>query len=325
MLSRVAHSIYWLTRYVERAENVARFVDVNLNLLMDSPVGTAGQWDPLISVSGDRALFQTLYNGEATAKNALNFLTFDRRCPNSIISCVRAARENARSVRETISSEMWEQLNAFYLMVEDAAKAATITDIGELCAFYAEVKMASHRFAGVMNATQSWNESWHFGRLGRLLERADKTARILDVKYFLLLPSPQEVGTPLDNLQWIALLRSASAYEMYRKAQRKISPASVASFLILDPYFPRSIKFCLHRAEDSLRSIIGFDNKSMASQRALGKLRAEIDYGTIDEIFQGGLHEFLDNLQQRLNQVGDCIYTDFIAIPQPSSVLSQAQ
>ena len=325
MLSRVAHSIYWLTRYIERAENVARFVDVNLNLLMDSPIGTAGQWDPLISVSGDRALFQTLYDGEATSKNALNFLTFDRRCPNSVISCVRAARENARSVRETISSEMWEQLNAFYLMVEDAAKTVTISDIGELCTFYAEVKMASHRFAGVMSATQSWNESWHFGRLGRLLERADKTARILDVKYFLLLPSPQEVGTPLDNLQWIALLKSASAHEMYRKTQRKISPASVASFLIFDAHFPRTIKFCLHRAEDSLRSIIGSEDSSMASQRALGRLRAEIDYGTIDEIFQLGLHEFLDDLQRRINQVGDCIYTDFIAIPQPSPVLSQAQ
>lgn len=325
MLSRVANSIYWLTRYIERAENVARFVEVNLNMLMDSPVGTAQQWDPLISVSGDRDLFQTLYNGEATSANALNFLTFDQRSPNSVISCVRAARENARSVRETISSEMWEQLNAFYLMVEDAAKAATLTDIGELCAFYSEVKMASHRFSGVMNATQSWNESWHFGRLGRLLERADKTARILDVKYFLLLPSPQEVGTPLDNLQWIALLKSASAYEMYRKTERKISPVSVASFLILDPHFPRSIKFCLHRAEDSLRSIAGSQENSLASQRALGRLRAEIDYITLDEIFQDGLHEFLDNLQRRINQVGGCVYTDFIAIPQHSPTLSQAQ
>ena len=212
MLSRVADSIYWLNRYIERAENVARFVDVNLNLLMDSPVGTAQQWEPLIAVTGDRAKFLERYD-QATAENVLHFLTFDENSPNSIRSCVRAARENARSVRETISSEMWEQVNAFYLQVEDAAKASDIKDTHD---FYAEVKMASHLFAGVMDATLSWNESWQFGQLGRFLERADKTARILDVKYFLLLPSPQEVGTPLDNLQWIALLKSASAYEMYQ-------------------------------------------------------------------------------------------------------------
>ncbi|MEL6605841.1 MAG: alpha-E domain-containing protein [Cyanobacteria bacterium J06614_10] len=320
MLSRVADSIYWLNRYIERAENVARFVEVNLNLLMDNPVGIAQQWEPLIAVTGDRQLFQTLYD-EATAERVLSFLTFDERSPNSILSCVRSARENARSVRETISSEMWEQVNAFYLQVEDAAKTK---DTQDSYAFYSEVKMASHRFAGVMDATLSWNESWHFGQLGRLLERADKTARILDVKYFLLLPSVQEVGTPLDNLQWIALLKSASAYEMYRKVEHIISPAGVAKFLVLDPHFPRSIKFCLKWAEDSLSQIAGaaIDTPPLSSQRALGRLRAELSYVTLDEIFQQGLHEFLDNFQLQLNQVGDCIYSDFIALPEPSALSS---
>ncbi|MEL6158119.1 MAG: alpha-E domain-containing protein [Cyanobacteria bacterium J06623_5] len=318
MLSRVADSIYWLNRYIERAENVARFVEVNLNLLMDNPVGVAQQWEPLIAVTGDRQLFQTLYD-EATAERVLSFLTFDERSPNSILSCVRSARENARSVRETISSEMWEQVNAFYLQVEEAAKAK---DTQDSYAFYSEVKMASHRFAGVMDATLSWNESWHFGQLGRLLERADKTARILDVKYFLLLPSVQEVGTPLDNLQWIALLKSASAYEMYRKTEHIISPAGVAKFLVLDPHFPRSIKFCLKWAEDSLSQIAGaaIDTSPLSSQRAIGRLRAELSYITLDEIFQQGLHEFLDNFQLQLNQVGDCIYSDFIALPEAATL-----
>ncbi|MEL6468835.1 MAG: alpha-E domain-containing protein [Cyanobacteria bacterium J06623_4] len=320
MLSRVADSIYWLNRYIERAENVARFVEVNLNLLMDNPVGITQQWEPLIAVTGDRQLFQTLYD-EATAERVLSFLTFDERSPNSILSCVRSARENARSVRETISSEMWEQVNAFYLQVEDAAKTK---DTQDSYAFYSEVKMASHRFAGVMDATLSWNESWHFGQLGRLLERADKTARILDVKYFLLLPSVQEVGTPLDNLQWIALLKSASAYEMYRKVEHIISPAGVAKFLVLDPQFPRSIKFCLKWAEDSLSQIAGaaIDTPPLSSQRALGRLRAELSYVTLDEIFHQGLHEFLDNFQLQLNHVGDCIYSDFIALPEPSALSS---
>jgi uncharacterized alpha-E superfamily protein len=326
MLSRVANSIYWLNRYVERAENVARFVDVNLNLLMDSPVGMSSQWDPLVSVSGDRALFDQLYDAQASSENVLHFLSFDQRSPNSILSCVRAARENARAVRETISSEMWEQTNAFYLMVEEAANTDVAQDIQSLCAFYSEVKMASHQLSGVANATSSWNESWHFGQLGRMLERADKTARILDVKYFLLLPSVKEVGSPLDNLQWIALLKSASAYEMYRKCERKLSPDSVTRFLILNPHFPRSIKFCLHQAENSLAHITGYDkDKSRSSQRTLGRLHAEIEYITLDEIFQTGLHEFLDSLQLKLNQIGDCIYADFIAIPASPLALSQTQ
>lgn len=320
MLSRVADSIYWLNRYIERAENVARFVEVNLNLLMDNPIGATQQWEPLISVTGDRTLFAKLY-GEPNAHNVLNFLTFDSQSPNSILSCVRSARENARSVRETISSEMWEQINAFYLMVEAAAKDRP-DDIREVNDFYAEVKMASHRFTGVMNATASWNESWHFGQLGRLLERADKTSRILDVKYFLLLPSAKAIGSPLDNLQWIALLKSASAYEMYRKVEQNISPTNVARFLIFDPHFPRSIKFCLSRAEESLRKIARTDEaQTLPSERALGRLRAELEYVTFEEIFQQGLHEFLDKLQGDLNQVGDRIYTDFIAT-QPSTLLS---
>ena len=322
MLSRVADSIYWLNRYIERAENVARFVEVNLNLLMDNPVGVAQQWEPLIAVTGDRDLFKDRYE-KATADRVLDFLTFDTSSPNSIRSCVRAARENARSVRETISSEMWEQVNAFYLQVEGAAKEK---DSRDSYAFYSEVKMASHRFAGVMDATLSWNESWHFGQLGRMIERADKTARILDVKYFLLLPTAQEVGTPLDNLQWIALLKSASAYEMYRKTEHTISPAGVAKFLILDGHFPRSIKFCLKWADDSLSQISGFSGQDpITSKRALGRLRAELEYTTLDEVFQQGLHQFLDNFQLKLNQVGDFVYTDFIALPEttpPQAVVS---
>ncbi|MEO1620024.1 MAG: alpha-E domain-containing protein [Cyanobacteria bacterium J06632_3] len=321
MLSRVADSVYWLNRYIERAENVARFVEVNLNLLMDNPVGVAQQWEPLIAVTGERELFLSRY-GEVTPDNVLNFLTFDCDSPNSIISCVRSARENARSVRETISSEMWEQLNAFYLMVEDAAKNKP-EDIRDIQDFYAEVKMASHLFVGVMNATASWNESWNFGRLGRLLERADKTSRILDVKYFLLLPSAKAVGSPLDNLQWIALLKSASAYEMYRKVEHTITPASVARFLVFDSHFPRSIKFCLTHAERSLKRIVGpSEEQAKPSERALGRLRAELEYVTFEEIFQQGLHEYLDGLQQKLNEVGNLIYTDFIAIP-PSTQQSQ--
>jgi len=312
MLSRVADSIYWMNRYVERAENVARFVDVNLNLLMDAPIGVQQQWDPLVVITGDQTRFQERY-GDATADNVLRFLTFDRDYPNSIISCLRAARENARSVRETISSEMWEQVNAFYLMVKEAADNGSLSD---LHSFFPEVKLASHLFAGIMDATMAHNEGWHFGQLGRLLERADKTARILDVKYFILLPEVSDVGSPLDDLQWIALLKSASAYEMYRKCQYRITPIGVTNFLILNREFPRSIQFCLLQAEESLHHIAGTVTGTWhtGSQRALGRLRSELDYTTIDEVVQAGMHEFLDNLQSRLNDVGHKIFDDFFSL-----------
>jgi uncharacterized alpha-E superfamily protein len=312
MLSRVADSIYWMNRYVERAENVARFVDVNLNLLLDAPLGVEQQWEPLTVTTGDRDLFQERY-GSATAENVLRFLTFDKDYPNSIISCLRAARENARSVREVISSEMWEQVNAFYIMVNEAADTGSLAD---LHIFFPEVKMASHLFAGVMEATMAHTEGWHFGRLGRLLERADKTARILDVKYYILLPSVQAVGSPLDDLQWIALLKSASAYEMYRKCQYRITPRGVTEFLILNRDFPRSIQFCLLQAQESLHCISGTPAGTWRkdSERALGRLRTELDYLTVDEITQQGLHEFLDQLQTRLNVVGEKIFSDFFAL-----------
>ncbi|MBD2230913.1 alpha-E domain-containing protein [Phormidium tenue] len=317
MLSRVADSIYWLNRYVERAENVARFVDVNLNLLLDAPPGMEQQWEPLVRTTGDQALFKARYE-DASAENILRFLTFDREYPNSIISCLRSARENARSVREIISSEMWEQVNSFYLMVNEAADGGLLS---ELHNFFPEVKMASHLFAGVMDATMAHTEGWHFGQLGRLLERADKTARILDVKYYILLPSVTDVGSPLDDLQWIALLKSASAYEMYRKCQYRITPRGVTEFLILNREFPRSIQFCLIEAERSLHQISGTSMGTWrtGSDRALGRLRSELDYLTIDEITQRGLHEFLDDLQTRLNTVGEQVFSDFFAL-KPASL-----
>ena len=312
MLSRVADSIYWMNRYVERAENVARFVEVNLNLLLDYPFGLTQQWEPVVITTGDLDVFRDRY-GEATAENVLKFLTFDADYPNSILSCLRSARENARSVREIISSEMWEQVNAFYLMVQAAAQQGSLSDVHT---FYPEVKMASHLFAGVMDATMSHNEGWHFGKLGRLLERADKTARILDVKYFILLPSVKDVGSPLDDLQWIALLKSASGYEMYRKCQHRITPQNVIEFLILNREFPRSIQFCLLEAEQSLCKISGTaaGTWQTPSDRALGRVRSELDYITIEEIMQQGIHEFLDSLQRRINHVGDQIFTDFFAL-----------
>jgi uncharacterized alpha-E superfamily protein len=320
MLSRVADSIYWLNRYVERAENIARFIDVNLMLLLDALPDAAQQWEPLVLTTGDLPLFQASY-GEATADNVIRFLTFDTRYPNSILSCLRSARENARSVREIISSEMWEQVNAFYLMVNEADQSKHVMELSD---FFHQVKLSSHLFAGVMDATMTHNESWHFGQIGRRLERADKTARILDVKYFILLPSLRYVGSMLDNIQWMALLKSASAYEMYRKRGGRLCPTAIAEFLILDPEFPRSIRSCVTRVERSLHEIMGtpIGTWTTTVERTMGKLRTDLDYLTIEDVIQVGLHETLDDLQLRMNLVAGSIGETFFEFESPPIALS---
>ena len=313
MLSRVANSVYWMNRYIERAENVARFVDVNLHLILDLPAGSDEQWQPLINTTGDQELFAQRYK-KATRENVIHFLTFDAEYDSSIFSCLRAARENARSIREIISSEMWEQANRFYLMVTDpAAKDRALFSPSE---FYNAIKMASHLFSGLTRNTMSHTEAWHFGRLGRLLERADKTSRMLDVKYFILLPTPSDVGTPLDDIQWSAVLRSASAFEMYRKRHGRIAPQSVVEFLLLEPTFPRSVRFSLEAAERSLHAISGAPmgrHRNVAEQR-LNQVCSELDFTDAKTIMKTGLHEFLDSLQTKLNLVGDGIFDTFFAI-----------
>ena len=256
--------------------------------------------------------FKSRY-GEPHQKNVIQFLTSDLENPNSIMSCLMVARENARSVREIISSEMWEHVNKFYLFVKDAIENnVPLTDPYQ---FYGEIKRSAHLFAGIMEATMSHGEGWNFGRMGRFLERADKTSRILDVKYFILLPNIKDVGTPFENIQWAAVLKSASAFEMYRKTWRRIFPVQVANFLIFDSLFPRSIYYSIVHAQRSLHNITGtvLGAYTNSSEKLMGKLRSELDYTEIDDIMSSGLHEFLDNMQSRLNEIGMAVFNDFIA------------
>jgi uncharacterized alpha-E superfamily protein len=320
MLSRVAESIYWMSRYFERAENVARFLDVNFRLMLDLPSGMAVQWEALVRITGDYEPFLKRYKS-ATRETAIQFLTFDTENTNSILSCVRAARENARSVRESISSEMWEQLNRIYFRVGDAATR----DLDAPEEFFEEVRLASHLFIGLTDTTMSHNEPWHFARLGRALERADKTSRILDVKYFILLPSITDVGTPLDEIQWTAVLRSASALQVYRQQYGRVSPPRVVEFLVLDPEFPRAMHFCLRRADESLHAISGTPQGSFrnAAEQKLGQLRAELDFTRVSDIMRTGVHEFIDDFQIKLNGIGTAIHDTFFAMRPIQSLQSQ--
>jgi uncharacterized alpha-E superfamily protein len=299
-----------MCRYIERAENVARFISVNLNLLLDLPLEEGHQWQPLIAITGDRDQFDQQYDS-CTQENTIKFLTFDRDYPNSIISCLQSARENARSVREIISSEMWEQLNRFYIEVKEAENSGFAQN--DPHKFFMMVKMRGHMFTGLLYSTMSHSEAWHFARMGMMIERADKISRILDVKYFMLLPEAEYVGAPYDNIQWAAVLKSVSAHDMYRKIFHRITPKQVADFLIFDTEFPRSIRHCIANALSSLHKITGTPQGAVQNraEKILGRLQADLDYADIDEVLEFGMHEYLDSLQVRLNQVGEEISATF--------------
>src|SRR5215467_5067790 len=322
MLSRVADALYWMSRYVERAENVARFIDVNTWLSLDLPEGYEEQWSPLISTTGDDALFHELYQ-TLFRKDVVTFLSFDIRNPNSILSSISAARENARLARQYITLEMWEQINRFFFTIQNAARSAT-RGSAPVQEFFSEVSTASHLFLGTLYATMSHNEGWHFCRLGHFIERADKTSRILDTKYYLLLPSVDTVGTPYDDIMWAAVLRSTSGFEMYRKRYQQISPDRIVEFLVLDRDFPRAIHSCIITADASLHAITGTPSNSFhnTAEQLLGRVGAELNYIQVEEIIGRGLHEFLDGLQIRLNLVGDAIYNSFFAL-QPVPLVQQ--
>jgi uncharacterized alpha-E superfamily protein len=309
LLSRVADAVYWMGRYIERAENVARFIAVNQNLMLDTPRGYGSQWQPIVDTTGDRAAFLGRY-GVDTQENVVKFLAFDLENPNSISSCVLAARENARSVRETISSEMWEQVNSLYLLMNMESRKPMPEVLPEFCQL---VRTACHLFQGITEVTMSHNEAWHFIRLGTSLERADKTTRILDVKYFMLLPSLKDVGTPFDDIQWAAVLKSVSGFEMYRKRYGRISPDRIVEFLLLDGDFPRAVRHCVGLADQSLHAITGTPPGafSCASEQRLGILRSELDYAQVEPIIRSGLHEFFDALQAKMNRIDECILGDF--------------
>ncbi|MFT4032944.1 MAG: alpha-E domain-containing protein [Siphonobacter sp.] len=313
MLSRVANSIYWMNRYVERAENYARFVDVNFNLMLDLPPNVEEQWEPLIIATADSPVFYENYDNPSR-ENIIFFMTFDPQNPNSILSCLQYARENARTVRESISREMWEQLNALYWKVKVAASQSQSWEMHHFQDFYLEIRLGCQTFYGIIDCTISRTEGWHFGKLGCMLERADKTTRFLDVKYFTLLPDVDTVGSPLDLLLWSSVLKSVSAYNMYRQRFNKVLPAHIVEFLILERTFPRSVLHCLKRAESSLYEISGGNVGSTYNNDAehtISKLRSEVEFMDIEDLFDVGLHEFLDTFQSKNNAVGSAIFETY--------------
>ncbi len=301
---------------MERAENIARFIDVNLQLSLEQSVDPDAPWQALVAVTGAAEDFEKRYD-HANRQNVMRFLTLDREYPSSIARCVAAARDNARTVRDVIPYEMWQQINAMNIMVNQAADDAIRED--QPVGFYRAVKEASLLFAAITDATMSHNVAFEFSKLGRLLERADQTSRVLDVKYFLLLPKPDDVGGAMDVVQWAAMLRSVGALEMYRQVHGIITPRCVAEFLMLDPQFPRSVTHCLVQTEGCMANLVGPGSRhTVEAQRQLGRLRSQLQFGEIDEIIDRGMHQYIDDLQNQLNHIDSAINTAFFEFTPPT-------
>ena len=315
MLSRVADSLYWMSRYMERAENDARLLDVNLQLLLDlgGEAEAMQHWAPVIASLEETSLFDSLY-GTADEASVTEFLTLQKKNPNSIISCLTLARENARTTREQISSEMWEEINRLYLFVQsDAAPKLLLASPHE---FFKRVITGSHLFQGVTASTMTHGEGWDFIRIGTLLERADCTSRILDVKYHILLPTGEDIGGNVDTIQWMAVLKSCSGLEAYCKLYvSQVAPWKVAEFIITDQEFPRSIRYCVDSLDNALHRISGVDESRYANEaeRLSGRLRSDLDYVTIGEVFEFGLHEYLIEVQERLVEVNNAMHATYCA------------
>lgn len=323
MLSRVAESMFWMSRYIERAENTARLLDVNFHLLLDlnkvSDIDAQTYWDSLLEVTTGRERFHNQYE-QCNAETVTDYMVFNRDNPNSIYSCVAMARENGRSIIETISSEMWEQVNNLYHFVRNTDEPTVKNDP---YSFYQTIKNGSHIFQGITDSTLSHNEGWEFVQAGRYLERADNTARLIDVKYGLLQPQAENsVYQDLpdyesaDIIQWMAVLKSCSALEAFRKVYgARIDPHTILRFLVLDTHFPRSIYFAVSSMQGALWRISGSARRKYTNNvdRLVGKFEAELSYTTIEDIYQEGLHNYLEGIEGRLAQIGEQIYEHYFA------------
>jgi uncharacterized alpha-E superfamily protein len=314
MLSRTADHLYWMSRYTERAENTARMLDVNYqtSLLPQSDAVAQLGWQGLLSISELLFSYKERH-GEIQAREVMDFMVKDESNSSSIMSCLGAARENARAVRGTLTTEVWETQNTTWLEVKRMIKAGEFER--DPAQFFEWVKFRSHLSRGVTVGTMLMDEALYFMRMGTFLERADNTARLVDVKFHALQSdfygTANEKDQEYDFYHWSAILRSVSGFEVYRKVYRDvIKPERVADLLILRPDMPRSLHASLNEVVNNLR-LVASDPTSETLRRA-GKLRAELMYGRIDEILATGLHAYLTQFLDRVNDLGAHISREFL-------------
>lgn len=307
MLSRYAESLYWMARYVERAENAARFVDVAGSLAIDEPERALERWRLVLAALGELERFDAMHP-VTTESAVIGYLCLEKTSPNTILSCLLAARENARGIRPVISSEVWEQVNRAFLFAHRATQEPGVLDVPN--AFLATVKRDAHLFWGLHDGTMTHGEGWHFARLGGMIERADQIARVLaayvghgDLASEFVAEHEPRLG---------ALLKSVSGFEMYRKRFGQIRDARVTSFLLLDPEFPRSVRHCLNAASSSLAAIGGrsFGTASTPSSRAMGRLASAFEYASPSPNMRETF-DLLSLLQEGLDAVHGALAREF--------------
>ncbi len=308
MLSRVADSIYWMARYVERAENHSRLLLSTQDLLLDA--GSAGAnstefWTPILMTTGDEDAYHAVFPS-VEAKSVIHFLTSHPGNPNSIANCIRAARENARTIRDQISDELWDCINSMRLYVESPP------DEQQGAGFFERILRGSYEFQGVAASTTPRGENWHFLRLGTCLERADKTSRLLDTCTQLSLEMPPHPEAK--PLRWAALLRSCSAWHAFQVHSARLDPTKVVEYLLLKESFPRSVACNVAEVHQTLRSLCNQRAQDTLHEpvRLAGRLRADLVYTKVTEILGAGLHDYIDQLQTRLNDIGTAIFEAFI-------------
>lgn len=348
MLSRIAESLYWIGRYIERAEDTARIADVAYHHTLGMGISELEaerrrlQWESLVHIAGDPLLFAARY-AEANDDTVPLYLTFDTDNPNSIVTSVARARELARALRHQIASEMWEALNSFYLELQRRRSMIAPSGLGNYATnahlFNRSVKEFSHLFQGLTDSTLPRDEGWFFLQSGKFLERTGKTARALRVRFELLngdapLLDPNAEPEPDDWRQWQALLRSFSGYEAYHKMYRTaMRPVSIVDMVLLSPIFPRSVRFSVGEVDRALAAIAGehsqyadesADWPRSEVQRSAGKLRSALFYARTDEVIRSGLSAYLFDIESRCRQIGDQMYAEFFSprIMRPEEVMA---
>jgi uncharacterized alpha-E superfamily protein len=305
MLARVVENVYWLSRYLERAENTARIIGVNTNLLLDLPGGIAPGWLPLVDISGNRAEFDAQYGdkgGKGEERDVVQFLMADKGNPGSICSSLNCARENARTLREILPSESWELLNQFF--ADFTRDLPTGINKRARFEFLKRIVVALQTISGMLDGTMNRNDAYSFLMLGRNLERADMTSRIVDVRSAQLLPAETPELRPFESVQWMSVLKSLSGYQMYRlKMRTRVKRTDVLQFLLRDDQFPRSCQFCLTQLENCLTPL----PRSEGVMEVLETAAKFIERAPLATLDQPGLHELIDRIQLNINNVHNMI------------------
>jgi uncharacterized alpha-E superfamily protein len=312
MLSRTADNLYWLARYIERAEYLARVLEATLRLtaLPLAYVGSTNEWESAVATAGCRKAFFARYT-EANEENVSEFLAFSIDNPSSIRNCIEIARTNARAVRTALTTETWETINGAWLDLKRFGNGPTSRE--EFLRFLHWVQETSLRFDGSAYRTMLRNDVYWFSRLGLYIERADNTARILDVKYHMLLPADEHVGGPLDYYQWAAILRTVSALTAYHWVYREsLKPWLVADLLILNEQMPRSLASCYENLVRFCDSIATTYGRQGPAQRQARTVRTRLQNSRMEEIFQTGLHEFISEFVADNNALGAAVSSQYL-------------